>query len=144
MKVFAKFSRYVGHTPDISKLYLGISKDVVEAEVNEINQKVGGGIEYEALDVDVLCGEEVLKQFDDITLMEELKRRKLIQMEMDERLIHEIEESLKKKKFTIPANAISERQVLEVLRLQDEYYSETYGNEMNLSPQEYIIKHWND
>lgn len=104
MKTFVSFDKYVGlgglpqKISDIRKIYLGISRDTVEAEIHEINNKVGGGIDYEELDVDVICDDEVLKQFDDITLMEELKRRKLIQMEMDEKLIHVIEESLKNKK----------------------------------------------
>lgn len=149
MKAFVVFDHYNRESgdvrpSDIEEIYLGVSEDVVKTKVHEDNRKVGGGIDYDELDVKVVCDEEVLNQFDDITLLEELKRRKLVQLEGIKKLIEEVDKTLVKKKLTIPAAAISERQVLEVLRLQDSYYSGMNGDEFKLSLQEYIIKHWNE
>lgn len=143
MKVFAQYSNF---DKEISKIYLGISRDAVEAEVHEINRtRKIGTVYYEELDVDVICDEEVLKQFDDITLMEELKRRKLIQMEEVERTIKLLDRALMMKKKSQPANAISDRQVDEVLRLLDDYYRGVHGDDAHeLHAKEYIIKHWNE
>lgn len=148
MKAFVVFDHYNRESgdvrpSDIEEIYLGVSEDVVKTKVHEDNRKVGGGIDYDELDVKVVCDEEVLNQFDDITLLEELKRRKLIQLEGIKKLIEEVDKTLVKKKLTIPATAISERQVLEVFRLQDAYYAGMNGDEFELSPQEYVIKHWN-
>lgn len=149
MKVFTVFDREgvdnggLPQISDIQKICLGISRDVVEAEVNDINSKVGEEVDYEELEASVVCGDEVLTLFDDISLLEELKRRKLIQMEGIKVLIKQMEESIVKKKYEIPAGGISERQVLEVFRLQDAYYAGMNGDEFELSPQEYVIKHWN-
>ena len=150
MKVFAKFDREgvdnggLPQISDIQKIYLGISRDAVEPEVHEINSKVGEEVSYEELDVDVICDEEVLEQFDDITLMEEVKRRKLIQMGEVERTIKLLDRALMMKKKSQPANAISDRQVDEVLRLLDDYHRGVHGDDAHeLHAKEYIIKHWN-
>lgn len=148
MDVFAVYDHYSREDgncqiTDIDTIYLGVDESEVKAKVHDDNTKVGGGIAYDEISTKVICGDEVLTLFDDISLLEELKRRKLIQMEGIKALIKQMEESIVKKKYEIPAGGISERQVLEVFRLQDAYYAGMNGDEFELSPQEYVIKHWN-